>query len=246
MVNSKLSENKLLEGTINYQFKNQKLLNLALTHMSFNGTVQKTADNNNERLEFLGDSILEHIISIYLFRILPQEAEGRLSKLKASIVCEESLAKAASKMHLGKYLLMGNGEVKNGGRERASILADSFEALLAAIYLDGGFEDAQRTALKLLEQNIEESINAVTDHDYKTALQEQVQICGANTLSYRLNLDEGPAHNRRFGIQLFLNEELIGEGLGKSKKEAQQKAAQQGIESLKKMANNIEKNGEGK
>lgn len=236
MTNSKINENKFLEETINYQFKNQELLILALTHMSYNGTVKKTADNNNERLEFLGDSILEHIISIYLFRILPQEAEGRLSKLKASIVCEESLAKAASEMHLGRYLLMGNGEVKNGGRERASILADAIEALLAAIYLDGGFEDAQKAALKLLEQNIEESITAVSDHDYKTALQEQVQISGANTLSYRLSLDEGPAHDRRFGIQLFMNEELIGEGLGKSKKEAQQRAAQQGIESLKKRA----------
>ena len=234
MTNISINENEILEETINYQFHDQKLLNLALTHMSFNGTVQKTADNNNERLEFLGDSILEHIISIYLFRILPQEAEGRLSKLKASIVCEESLAKAALKMHLGRYLLMGNGEVKNGGRERASILADAFEALLAAIYLDGGFEDAQRTALKLLDKNIKESITSVTDHDYKTALQEQVQTCGANTLSYRLSLDEGPAHDRRFGIKLFLNEELIGEGLGKSKKEAQQMAAQQGIESLKK------------
>ena len=234
MTNININKNKSLEEAINYQFKNQELLNLALTHMSFNGTVQKTADNNNERLEFLGDSILEHIISIYLFRILPQEAEGRLSKLKASIVCEESLAKAALKINLGRNLLMGNGEVKNGGRERASILADAFEALLAAIYLDGAFEDAQKSALKLLEQNIEESITSEIDHDYKTSLQEQVQNCGANTLSYRISMDEGPAHDRRFGIQLFLNEELIGEGLGKSKKEAQQKAAQQGIESFKK------------
>ena len=234
MTNININENRSLEEAINYQFKRQELLNLALTHMSFNGTVPKTADNNNERLEFLGDSILEHIISIYLFSILPQEAEGRLSKLKASIVCEESLAKAALKINLGRYLLMGNGEVKNGGRDRASILADTFEALLAAIYLDGAFEDAQKSALKLLEQNIEESITSEIDHDYKTFLQEQVQTCGANTLSYRISLDEGPAHDRRFGIQLFLNEELIGEGLGKSKKEAQQKAAQQGIESLKK------------
>lgn len=222
-----------LETALDYKFKDKALIELALTHSSFYGT-QKNAENSNERLEFLGDSILENIIAIYLFKTLPQEAEGRLTKLKAAIVCEKSLAKAASKINLGEYLQMGNGEVKTGGRKRASILADGFEALLAAIYLDGGFEEARRVALILLDKIIKDSMLSENDKDYKTMLQEMVQVSRTNTLKYRQNLDEGPAHDRRFGFQLFLNEELIGEGIGKSKKEAQQAAAQAGIEFLKK------------
>jgi len=233
-----MTEREKLEKALNYKFINEALMERALTHTSFNGTKPKTADNNNERFEFLGDSILEHIIAFHLFELLPQEAEGRLTKLKAAIVCEESLAKVAASLQLGQFLNMGLGEVKNGGRERASILADAFEAVLAAIYLDGGFEAASRVALSLLANSIGESLESENDRDYKTTLQELVQSHGVNALNYKLSLDEGPAHDRKFGFQLFLGEELIGEGLGKSKKEAQQMAAKAGLVSLKNKNNN--------
>ncbi len=213
-----------LEERINYKFKKKNLLKLALTHSSALGPL-KGSDKNNERLEFLGDSILEHIIALHLYKTFPLGNEGEMTKHKAAIVREDSLAKAAKNIRLGEFLILGKGEEKSNGRERSSILADAVEAVIAATYLDGGFKNAEKTALHLLKSNIKECIEGNNQKDYKTILQEEIQKNGSNLLSYTLISEVGPPHDRIFTFDLHLNNLHIGTGSGKSKKEAQQNAA---------------------
>lgn len=215
------------QRNIGYEFKNVKLLEEALTHSSFtNGNSNRC----NERLEFLGDSVLSVVVAKFLFLNLPDETEGVLTKLRASIVCEHALYPFAKKIKLGEMLYLGKGEEHTGGRDRRSILADAFEAVIAAIYLDGGLEEAR----KFIEPFIPplESLRSgkLLIGDYKTILQEIIQKNPEEKVAYSLVSEEGEAHNRSFVSEVLLNGQTIGRGSGRSKKESEQAAAKEAIE----------------
>lgn len=215
------------EEIINYKFKNKAYILEALTHSSYSNENKSYAFN--ERLEFLGDSVLGIIVSDFLFKNETELPEGELTKLRANIVCEESLSDVAKHLNLGKHILLGRGEEATGGRDRVSILADAFEAVIAAIYLDGGIEPAKTFVLKNMEEIIEDSIKGRIFRDYKTHLQEVVQSQGESNIVYNLVEEIGPDHNKRFVMEVRLNDESLGKGEGKSKKEAEQSAAKQAL-----------------
>jgi ribonuclease-3 len=213
-----------------------ELLNLALTHTSFaHETLHYPHNEHNERLEFLGDSVLGLIVSTYMFEHYPHFDEGRMTKLRAQVVCEASLFQCAKRIGLGNYLRMGNGELSSGGNRRPSILADAFEAVLGAYYLDQGFAAAQQYLLGLLE----EEINAVCSGqlvmgDYKSMLQERLQHKAQYDIAYEMLDFEGPEHNRIFTSGVFINGVEYGSGKGRTKKESEQQAAREALERLKK------------
>jgi len=213
-----------------------ELLNLALTHTSFaHETLHYPHNEHNERLEFLGDSVLSLIVSTYMFEHYPHFDEGRMTKLRAQVVCEASLYQCAKRIGLGNYLRMGNGELSSGGNRRPSILADAFEAVLGAYYLDQGFAAAQQYLLGLLE----EEINAVCSGqlvmgDYKSMLQERLQHKAQYEIAYEMLDFEGPEHNRIFTSGVFVNGVEYGRGRGRTKKESEQQAAREALERLKK------------
>lgn len=217
-----------LEKNLKYKFNNINLLKNALTHSSYANEV-RNGITSNERLEFLGDSVLSIIVSDYIFNNFPKLPEGELTKLRASLVCEKSLCGFSRELDLGKYLLLGKGEEKGGGRERDSILADAFEAVLAAMYLDGGYEIARNHALRFVLREIEHPEDDVFK-DYKTVLQEIIQRNPEETVSYLLVDQTGPDHNKIFTVEVKLNSNTIGKGSGKSKKQAEQMAAKQALE----------------
>ncbi len=214
-----------IEANIGYVFQNKALLHHALTHSS--ACNEKTAGQNNERLEFLGDSVLGFITAEYLWNEHPDLPEGQLTRRRAAAVCEKALAGYAREISLGQYLYLGKGEEMTGGRNRASILSDAFEALLAAIYLDGGMEEAKRFCLPYIRSGDMQTEEFV---DYKTELQEIVQKNPGEALSYVLVEESGPAHNRRFTVEVHLNSNCIGEGVGSSKKKAEQEAARKALQ----------------
>ena len=215
----------------NHEFKNMSLLKTALTHSSFANEMQgKFA--YNERMEFLGDSVLSLIISEYLFSGENKLAEGEMSKTRANIVCERSLSECAQKINLGKYIYLGKGEERTGGRERASILADAVEALIAALYLDGGFECAKKFVLDKFSDQIESAVSGGFITDYKTTLQEYIQKGGNEKIVYKLIGEEGPDHNKTFKTAIFINEEEITKGIGKTKKDSEQDAAKKALSAL--------------
>lgn len=216
------------EKIIGYTFKNKKLLTQALSHSSY-ANEKKHPGGSNERLEFLGDSVLSIVVSEYLYKNLSDVAEGELTKLRASLVCEKSLHLFAQQINLGEYLLLGKGEENTGGRERPSILADAFEAVIAAIYLDGGSEPASRHILRFIPEDIRNWKKPVFN-DFKTMLQEIVQKNPEEKVEYILVGEEGPDHNKRFVVEVCLNSNVIGKGKGKSKKEAEQMAAKEALE----------------
>ena len=219
---------KLEEG-IGYNFRDPALLELALTHSSYANERRAEGCRDNERLEFLGDSILGFLVASKLYRNFPDRPEGELTKLRADLVCETSLAAVAEELELGKYLRLGRGEEHTGGRTRRSILADAVEAVLAAIYLDGGFETAQR----FVDRFVLSRMDADEKHgDYKTQLQELVQQHSGQTLTYPLLNEEGPDHNKTFTVQVALNGEVLGVGRGRTKKQAEQAAARQALSAL--------------
>ncbi len=220
-----------LQKNIGYEFNDKNLLLQALTHSSFINE-NKKSDNliqDNERLEFFGDAIIEFYVSEYLFKNYADNPEGDLTKLRASLVCEKSLALCSRQIHLGEYLQMGKGEESSGGRERASITSDAFEALTAAIYLDSGREAAENFIYKYLLKTLE---NKALFYDAKTRLQEMVQKNGPCTLRYEIISEDGPSHNKVFVTAAFLNDIEIGRGVGKSKKESQQDAAVHAIDKI--------------
>ncbi len=219
------------ESIIGYSFKDISILNNALTHSSF---VASKADflEHNERLEFIGDSILSMVISLHLYSKCKNSPEGSLTRFRAGIVCEQSLYNASTHLRLGQYLLLSKGEENTGGRNRVSILADAFEAVIAAIYLDGGLKKAKTFILSNLEDIIDASVENKILSDYKSFLQEHVQKNGSGKLSYKLLKEEGPDHDKTFEIALYLNNTMIGRGEGHSKKDAQQAAAKDAIISL--------------
>lgn len=220
-----------LETALGYQFKKRTLLESALTHSSFSNESKGRVTACNERLEFLGDSVLGFTIANYLYAHYPNLPEGQLTKLRAELVCEPSLLKVANRLQLGAYLRLGKGEDQNGGRTRASILADAVEALFAAILLDSNIHTAESIVLSLLDENLK-TTKPGTTADYKTALQELVQRKSDQTLSYHLLSATGPDHQKVFQVEVQLNGKAIGTGSGKSKKEAEQAAAGVALETL--------------
>ncbi len=219
---------KEFQEIINYQFKDEKLLYESLSHSSF-ANENKKLRKSNERLEFLGDSVLSIVVSEYLFEHYKHMPEGELTRIRASLVCEKSLHSFAQEINLGKFIMLGKGEEHTGGRERTSILADAFEAVIAAIYLDGGLEAARKHILHFIPNNI--SLNgSVGFNDYKTILQEIVQKNPEEKVEYNLTDESGPDHDKAFTVQVMLNTNVIGEGIGKSKKQAEQMAAKEALE----------------
>lgn len=217
-----------LQRKIGYKFNNVELLNEALTHSSYANEHHKKL-KCNERLEFLGDAVLSIVVSDYIFSNCPKLPEGELTKLRASLVCEKSLFKFAKTIDLGKYLLLSHGERRNGGAQRASILSDAFEAVIAAIYLDGGLEPAKSHILSFIVPEIEQK-KASAFKDYKTSLQEIIQKNPGEKLEYILVSSSGPDHDKHFKVEVHLNSNVIGRGGGKSKKEAEQQAAREALE----------------
>ena len=225
-----MNNTQQLEAGIDYEFKDKKLLVTAVTHSSYVKEHCKS-EKSNERLEFLGDAFFDAIIGEELFKIFPNKEEGFLSRIRATLVCEKSLAKEAVNLQLGEYLLLGNGEEKSGGRFRESILADALEALIGAVYLDGGFEEVKRVVLKLFHNSIIDAKNGkyiITD--YKTAIQERLQSKGITDIKYNLIKEIGPDHDKTFIVRLEVNGRPMSKGRGKSKKQAEQQAAEELME----------------
>lgn len=222
-----------LEKKLGYRFHKIEYLCHALTHSSYANEHRMNREKNNERLEFLGDAVLEMISSEFLYKTHSQMPEGELTKLRASLVCEQSLAQCAKELELGEYLLLGRGEDVTGGRERNSILSDAVEAVIGAIYLDGGFTSAK----EFIERTVlSEAENRTLFCDSKTILQELIQSDHKGVLSYRLLSEEGPEHMKRFTIGAYLDERMLAQGEGKTKKAAEQVAAYQSILKLRAAA----------
>ncbi len=221
---------KELEERIGYHFQDASLLRQAMTHSSYSNEHRLNRLTNNERLEFLGDAVLEIITSEFLYRKFDTLPEGDLTKMRASIVCEQTLAFCTREIELGKYLLLGKGEDMTGGRERSSIVSDAMEALIGAIYLDGGFANAKEFIHRFIVTDIE---NKQLFFDSKTILQEIVQSNYTQSLSYELVAEEGPDHNKKFVVRAKIGDEVISEGSGRTKKAAEQEAAYLAIVKLK-------------
>jgi ribonuclease III len=220
-----------LEKIIGYRFKNRNLLNEALSHRS---SLKDTGRQSNERLEFLGDAILGLIVSTFLYRNNSQHSEGELTRMKAGLVNETVLAQVAQSFHLGKFLFMSPEEDKSGGRNRLSITADAFEALIGAIYLDGGYAQAEMLVNKYILQGYKIIIGNEQLHNYKGELLEYLQAQGQGMPHYKVSDQIGPDHDKLFVVWVYANGEKIGEGEGHSKKEAEQKAARQALQKIKK------------
>ncbi len=225
-----------LEKALGYRFQDETLLREALRHSSYANEHRGGESTSNERLEFLGDSVLGFVTAEFLFRRHPDAPEGDLTRIRARLVCEESLHEAAQKLGLGQYLCLGRGEEAGGGRERASILADATEAVIAAVYLDGGIDAAVELIHRLLLDEAAEARVAEKRRDYKTALQELVQRKPGQTPAYRLTGESGPDHDKRFTVAALLDDAVIGTGEGHSKKEAEQMAARDALARLTKEA----------
>ncbi len=220
-----------LEKTIGYRFANRDLIRTAMTHSSYSNEQRSkgVAVQCNERLEFLGDSVLSIIVSDYLYATYPDLPEGDLSRIRSCTVCEKALDGFAHQIGLGDYLLLGHGESMNNGRNRPSILADAFEALIAAIYLDGGIEKARSFVLPFAISDIGSVMKSGRTKDYKTLLQQIIQQEQGEVLEYILVRECGPAHARHFDIEARLNSNVIGHGSGSTKREAEQNAAKEAL-----------------
>lgn len=227
-INELLNE---FEEIIGYQYNDIKLLRQALTHSSFANEKRLDKLANNERLEFLGDAVLELVTSEFLYRNNNKMHEGDLTKLRASIVCEQTLSMCANEINLGKYIQLGKGEASTGGRERASILSDAMEAIIGSIYLDGGFTSAKEFIDKFILSDVE---NKQLFFDSKTILQEIVQSEYKDPLTYELIAEEGPDHNKKFTVKALIGEKELEVGVGRTKKAAEQQAAYRSILALRK------------
>ncbi len=223
---------KDLETAIGYRFGNITLLQNALAHSSYANEQWHDSLKSNERLEFLGDSILGMVVAEHLYRNFSDRPEGDLTRMRADMVCEKSLAHIAEQLELGKYLLLGNGEEQSGGRKRPSILADAVESVIAACFLDGGMAAAEGFIKKFVLTNV--PVSSLKNADFKTALQELVQQKKNQQLSYRLVGESGPDHDKAFFVEVELNGTVVGKGTGSSKKRAEQDAARVAIDALTK------------
>ncbi|MBZ2173904.1 ribonuclease III [Schnuerera sp. xch1] len=219
---------KEIQSQINYFFKDTNLLNTSLIHSSYANENKKYNNESNERLEFLGDVVIDLVVSEYLYKRFTEFPEGELTKRRASVVCESSLAFAARKINIGKYLLLGKGEENTGGRHRDSILADAFEALLGAIYIDGGLKSAEDFLLEHFEQEVIYALSKGSLFiDYKTELQEVLQKRTKSKINYQVEKEVGPDHRKKFYMNVIVENKVIGKGMGRNKKEAEQNAAKQ-------------------
>ncbi len=216
-----------LEQKIKYEFKDKELLKKALTHTSY---AYEHSIESNEKLEFLGDSILEFVSSEYLYFNFPKLKEGEMTKVRATVVCESSLYKIAKKLEFGKFLYLGKSELATGGNDRPAILADSVEAVIAAIFMDGGLEPAKQFIIENLSSEIEIASKNVGLKDYKTVLQEKLQIHGDVKIEYTIINEKGPDHNKTFEAELKCNNRKLATGTGKTKKQAEMKAAEKALE----------------
>lgn len=219
----KLPDLQLLQQKLKYPFKNESFLFTALTHSSY-ANEGKRGEKSNERQEFLGDAVLSVIVSDYLYRHYSHLPEGELTKLRAALVCEKALCQYALDLDLGSFLLLGRGEESTGGRKRPSILADAFEAVIAAIYLDGGMRPAKKFVMQYVSPAVENHAPTAFQ-DYKTILQEIIQKNPEERVNYVLVKESGPDHNKHFVVEVHLNSNIIGSGEGRSKKDAEQQAA---------------------
>lgn len=230
-------KNKILKlrellSEFNLSFSNEKLLKQAFTHSSYVNEHRKSVHDDNERLEFLGDAVLELLVSQYLYKGYPSMSEGDLTKLRAAIVCEPSLVYFARSLNFGDFIYLGRGEEATGGRERPALLADVFEAFIGALFLDQGLADVEHFLEDVVYPRIEEGAFSHV-MDYKSQLQETVQRGNLGTIHYEIVSESGPAHHRNFISNVYLNGEVIGSGQGRSKKESEQHAAQQALVELK-------------
>ena len=221
---------KDLEAAIGYRFQNITLLQNALTHSSYANEHWHDSLRSNERLEFLGDSILGMVVAEHLYRNFPDRPEGELTRMRADMVCETSLARIADQLELGKHLLLGNGEEQGGGRNRPSILADAVESVIAASFLDGGMAAAEGIIRRFVLSNV--PVSKLQNLDYKTTLQELVQQKRNQHLSYQMVGEKGPDHDKEFFVEVSLNGTVVGKGSGSSKKRAEQDAARVAMEAL--------------
>ena len=219
-----------LERSIGYRFKNITLLQNALAHSSYANERWHDSLKSNERLEFLGDSILGMMVADHLYRAFPDRPEGELTRMRADMVCEQSLARIADRISLGRHLLLGHGEEQGGGRGRASILADAVESVIAAVYLDGGMDAAKSFIERFVLCNV--PVSRLQNVDYKTQLQELVQQKKNQVISYCLTGESGPDHDKHFSVEVTLNGKVVGQGSGTSKKRAEQDAAHRALERL--------------
>ncbi len=230
---------KTFETQIKYQFKNKMYLERALTHSSYNRE-KNTKHQDNERLEFLGDAFFDAIISAELYKRMETVTEGRLTKTRALVVCESSLAKAARKFNLGQYIYIGHGEEVAGGRDKDSILADAMEAVIGALYMDAGYETTQQFVLGVFADTINAAVEGKLFSDYKSEIQETLQKNGRNVaIVYETDKEEGPAHDKTFFVHLSYDGKILGDGRGKSKKEAEQNAAKAAIARLNRSEVNV-------
>lgn len=219
-----------LEQGLGYTFRNKTLLENALTHSSYANENRERHLPDNERLEFLGDSILGFVVAEYLYRNFPDKPEGELTRIRADLVCERNLAEAAATIELGSYLLLGHGEELGGGRKRDSIVSDAMESVIAASFMDGGFAAAKEIIDRLILSNIPKG--RPRNFDYKTAFQELVQRKKDQQIHYELTGESGPDHDKHFEVEVLLNGKAVGHGVGSSKKRAEQAAAEAAIEAL--------------
>lgn len=218
-----------LERSIGYVFKDKELLNRALTHVSYANEHQV---ESNEKLEYLGDSILEFLSSKYLYLNFPKLKEGELSKARATVVCEESLYEVAKKHNISKYIKVGHSELASKGNEKSAILADSIEAIIAAIYFDGGLEEAEKFIIDNLKNAMKIACENVGMKDYKTVLQEKLQVNGNIDIEYRIIAEKGPDHDKVFVAEVMVNGKTLASGEGNSKKHAEMQAAKKALENI--------------
>lgn len=224
---------KEFQEIIGYKFSNEEYLKVALTHSSF---AHENKDKNtkfNERLEFLGDSVLGLIVSKYIFENYPELPEGKLTKMRAAVVCEKALYECAVNIDLGKYIILGKGEEHTGGRTRPSILSDAYEALIAAIYLDSNLDVVREWVLGQLYEAVNAAAKGKISKDFKTEFQEEAQKRGDVNISYRVVGESGPDHRKSFVVNAYLNGKLMGEGEGTSKKKAEQNAAKNALQAIR-------------
>ncbi len=221
-----------LEQKVGYRYRNKQYAINALVHSSYSNEHHSFAAKNNERLEFLGDAILDFVLSLMLYNNNTNFSEGEMSKMRALIVCEASLNICAQKIGLGDMILLGRGEEANGGRTRPSILSDAMEAIIGSIYLDGGMDEAEGFIMSLLGDIYSKAVNGMLFMDYKTALQEELQKSGDAQIQYKLMESMGPDHSKTFKIAVHANGKAIGVGVGKSKKDAEQMAAKAALEEI--------------
>jgi len=218
------------ERIIDYKFNDIKLLENSLTHSSYSNEDKAYSKTNNERLEFLGDAVLSISVSRFIYDQFPDYPEGELTKLRARVVCEDTLSLVAENLNLGQYLLLGKGEEASGGRERKSILADALEAVIAAIYLDGGYKEAEKFVLNHLTDHIKAAVKGKFVTDYKSYLQEYYQGKSQNCkIRYIVTKEEGPDHEKVFHVSVAINKNVAGKGVGRNKKIAEQNAAKDAL-----------------